>query len=66
MNHIKFLTRFLIVIVWLILGGILYSLFNVGYNMEALGWPTYLIWGTLIVFLFYGAITFTLNFWNQK
>lgn len=66
MNHIKFLTRFLIVILWLILVGLISNLFNVGYNIEALGWPTYLVWGTLIVLLFYGILTFTLHYWNQK
>lgn len=66
MNHKQNAIRFAVVVFWLIYFGILASAAVNLANAITLGWPTLLLYGTVITVVTYANIFSTKYFWNLK
>ena len=66
MNHIKNLARFVAVVLWLVIAGILYTAASHIGNAAHLGWFTLLIYAALAILVVYGAFFLTKTLWRIK
>jgi hypothetical protein len=66
MNHTRNATRFGIVLFWLAVIGLAYSVFMHSGNAHALSWFTWLIYAAVTIVVLYTATVLTAKFWNIK
>jgi hypothetical protein len=66
MNPTQVAVRFAITLFWLVVIGLGFEVSKVFYNLHALGWQTWLIYGAFAAAAFYAGIALTIKLWNLK
>lgn len=66
MNHKKNITRFLIIIFWMVIIGVAYTSINISSNAGAIGFYTWLLYGIALSAIIYLGIFLTQTYWNCK
>lgn len=65
-NHTRNAVRFGIVVFWVLLIGLLYSVFMNSGNMHALSWVTWLFYAVVVIVVLYAGVVLSAKFWNIK
>lgn len=66
MNHTRNIARFFILIFWIGVIGLGYTVFTHSGNAYALSWVTWLFYAVVVIVVLYVGAILTSKFWNVK